>query len=1224
MKKLLVFTLVLLLSLSSSGVSVLASVQSSTGSLTGTVSSPDGVISGATVTVRDNQTGGERKFVTGDDGVFTAPLLQVGTYTVTVAATGFKTFSASDVKVDVGKTYSLNVTMEIGQVTETVTVNAGADIINATSAELSNTVTTRQIQELPLNGRNPLALVALQAGTSSNGAQTTVINGQQSSFTNITRDGINVQDNFIRSNAVDFIPDRPNVDDVGEFTIVTQNAGAELGYGSSQIQLVTPRGSNAFHGAAYIYNRNSKFAANDFFRNSAGRDDNGNPILDRPFLNRNQFGGRIGGPILKEKLFFFGSYEGFRLRQSTTNPVTRTILLPQAREGIFTYIDNAGQRRTLDVLQAAGLSADPTVASRILANVPTSGNFDGAGDGINTTGFRLSRKQNQDREAYTTRFDYELNQDNGISGTYSYRKEDLMRPDVDNGGYTDVPFGFQDAHTHFLALAYRQNFSSRFTNEVRGGFQTSNPAFGSSGENVEFFLGVPLISSPESTFRNQGRDTGIYNIQDNAFIAWGSHALKFGGQLQVFRVTSNNAAGNIPTYTLGVNVNTPQLAANQFPGGISTAQRNAANSLLALLAGIVTSGSQTFNITSIDSGFVDGATQIRKLHYEQMSLYAADQWRISPQLTLNYGLRYELFTALRNPERLALEPVIPAGSNVIDTILNPVGMTDFVGTNNGGSKFFNADKDNFAPIVSIAWSPSFRNRFLGAIFPDNGRTVLRGGYRMSYVNDEFVRGADNALIGNPGLTATSGALNPNTGTTALNARLGALPSIPVPVFTGGRTFEQNNLLSGRFGTVFAINPDIQTPRIHEYNISFEREIGFQTAVEIRYVGGRSDNLIRGVDLNQVDIRNNGFLEDFIRARNNLLRFGNPACPDTSTGCQRLTVFPNLGSGGLLNNATVRGLLSGGLAADLAITYITNNLAGTVPFLANPNAGAVDILDNLARYRYNSLQAEIRRRFASGFYFQANYTFQKTLSDAFDSGTGQTNFSGRLDNEAPELEYSRASYDTAHVFNLNTIYELPFGQSKRFLNSGGLMDRLVGGWTLTTIMRVSTGSPISIVDVDGTLNRAARAAGQTAFTNLTKDQIKGLIGVFKTPCGIFYINPSVINLNQSDCTGTGRAAEGLDGGTFDGQVFFDNSPGRTGNLERYFIDGPNFFNIDASVIKNIRLKEDMRIQLRAEAFNLFNRANFFLGQNQDINSTSFFQIGSTFGPRILQFVGRFEF
>jgi hypothetical protein len=272
---------------------VLGLAQSSTGSLVGTVSGPDGVIVGASVVVVDNQTGKERTLVTSDEGTFNLSQLEVGNYTVKVTAPGFKTYTATDLKIDVGKQYSLNVVLEVGAITEAVTISAGADLVHGTSAELSNTVSSRQIQELPLNGRNPLALVALQAGTSSNGAQTTVINGQQSSFTNITRDGINVQDNFIRSNAVDFIPDRPNADDTGEFTIVTQNAGAEQGYGSSQIQLVTPRGSMSFT-AGYLYNRNSKLAANDFFRNAAGRDANGNPLLARPFLNRNQFGGRMG------------------------------------------------------------------------------------------------------------------------------------------------------------------------------------------------------------------------------------------------------------------------------------------------------------------------------------------------------------------------------------------------------------------------------------------------------------------------------------------------------------------------------------------------------------------------------------------------------------------------------------------------------------------------------------------------------------------------------------------------------------------------------------------------------------------------------------------------------------------------------------------------------------------------------------------------------------------
>ncbi|GIU82785.1 MAG: hypothetical protein KatS3mg006_1849 [Pyrinomonadaceae bacterium] len=266
---------------------LLGLAQSNTGNLTVNVSDPSGVIPGATVVVTDNATGRERTFVTGGDGSVAIPNLDVGSYTVRVTAQGRKTGVYNDVKIEVGKTYVLNVSLELGPITDEVVVTAGNELINSATGEVSRTITAREIIELPLNGRNPLALIGLQAGTSQNGATNTVINGQRVSFTNITRDGLNVQDNFIRANATDFVPDRPNVDDVEEFTIVNQNAGAEYGYGASQVSIVTPRGGNTFTGALYIYNRNSKFAANSFF-NNLNR-------IPRPFLNRNQFGGRIGG-----------------------------------------------------------------------------------------------------------------------------------------------------------------------------------------------------------------------------------------------------------------------------------------------------------------------------------------------------------------------------------------------------------------------------------------------------------------------------------------------------------------------------------------------------------------------------------------------------------------------------------------------------------------------------------------------------------------------------------------------------------------------------------------------------------------------------------------------------------------------------------------------------------------------------------------------------------------
>lgn len=1207
----------ILLTLTLFTVSVLA--QSNTGRLVGTVSGPDGVIPGATIVITDNQTNKERTITASGDGSFSVAQLEVGTYTVKITAPGFKTFTATDLKIDVGQEYSLPATLEVGGVNESVTVVAGADVINSANGEISNTVSSRQIKELPLNGRNPLNLITLQAGTASNGATNTTINGQRSSFTNITRDGLNIQDNFIRSNATDFAPERPSVDNTGEFTLTTQNAGADKGYGASQVELVTPRGQNPFHGTAFLFNRNSKFAANSFFRNLSG--------TPKPFLNRNQFGGTISGPIIRNKLFFFGYYEGLRLRTSSFQ--TRTILTPSARQGVFTYRDNAGATRTVNLFSllpaSAGITGiDPTINSRILANVPTAGNLTTVGDQLNTTGYGFNQLANTDRNAYTTRIDYELNAKNVINGVFTYTKENNLRPDVDSpNGFTQTPITVQPSNNKFLALAYRFTPTGALTNELRGGLFYSRPVFNRVPALPSFFIGVPLISSPEVNFEQQGRFTKYYNIQDNAEYTHGNHSFRFGGQGQFFKINPFGpgafGSSTIPTFNLGTNTNTPTFAASQFPGGISSTQLATANSLLALLGGIVSNGNLTFNATSQSSGFVSGAPPKRNLNYANDSFYVADQWRVRPNLTLNLGLRYEIFTGLREPNGLAIEPVITDLNNPVASILNPNGTYNFVGTNVGNKQFFKTDKNNFAPIFSFAYSPGFKNRMLSSVFGGEG-TVIRGGFRLSYVNDEFVRAADNALIGNAGLSQTVNAVT-STGSVNLNARLNALPTFTAPTFQVPRTFAQNNALAGNFGTVFAINPHLQAPRTTEYNFGIQRSIGFKSALEIRYVGGKSDNLARARDFNQVNILSNGFLADFNRARQNLLLTGNPAC--TTAGCQTLTVFPQIEAGGLLGNNTIRNLIRAGQPGQLAFTYISSQFGGSSQlFLANPNSGVVDYLSNDGKYRYNSLQVEVRRRFSEGLLFQANYTFQKTLTNA--PGVGQTRFDPLLNNAQPELEYARADYDQTHVFNFNSVYELPFGKGKRFLNSGGIADRIFGDFRISSIVRLGTGAPVTIIDPSGTLNRAGRSGRQTAVSSLTKQQIKELFHIRKMPNGVFFItDPTIIN-------STGRAAEGFGTTPFNGQVFFNAAPGQTGNLERAFINGPKIFTIDASIAKKIPLdfiKEGMSFQIQADAFNLLNRANFFVGQfsTLNINSTTFGKVTSlTTDPRIIQLSGRFSF
>ena len=279
--KRLIFTLIV-----SCLIPVAALAQSSTGNLVGTVSDASGVIPNATVVIKDNATGKEKTVQTSGQGGFTVPSLDVGTYTVTVTSAGHKTHVSTDVKIEVGKEYSLPVAMEVGDVKENVTVVAGADVINNTNAELATNIGPRQLLELPLLTRNPLALILTSSGAASNPSQNTSINGQRTSSTNIVRDGININDNFIRSNATDFAPQRPSVDDIGEFTISSQNA-ADAGFGAAQLTLATPRGSNGFHGAVF-----ETFRDNAVGLRARSRSD-GNTAAK---LIRNEYGGWAGGP----------------------------------------------------------------------------------------------------------------------------------------------------------------------------------------------------------------------------------------------------------------------------------------------------------------------------------------------------------------------------------------------------------------------------------------------------------------------------------------------------------------------------------------------------------------------------------------------------------------------------------------------------------------------------------------------------------------------------------------------------------------------------------------------------------------------------------------------------------------------------------------------------------------------------------------------------------------
>ena len=1264
--------------------------QSTTGKIVGSVSAPAdaGAIPGATIVVTDNQTGRERTVTSGEDGTFEVQQLEFGVYTVKITAGGYKTFTATELKIDAGRDYPLPVQLEVGLATEEVTVTAGAEQVNSTTGELSSTVSPQQIRELPLNGRNPLSLLNLQAGVNPTSNS---INGQRSSSVNYTRDGLNVQDNFIRSGG--FVADQPSVDNTGEFTVITQNAGAELGSGSTQVQLVTPRGGADYHGALYIFNRNSEFAANTFFNNTNVNPATGQGVA-RPFLNRNEFGGSIsgptpffnfgeGGPVFdKNKAFFFFNYEGFRLaNQVVTGQLTT--LLPQARNGTFTYTDTGGVQRTINVLTGAGLNltpaanqtifnnaggvlgVSPVIQRRVLDLLPNSGN--GVLTGTNfLQNLTLLRSNPEERNGYTGRFDYDINNRNTLN--LVFRRNNIIdaRTDI-AAGFSSGTFADQGGPTTFFAAAYQMTPTNSFSNEVRGGFQTSKPFFNGNNIPTDFLLGLPLITNPEASFRSQGRNTEYYNIQDNAVYSIGSHSIRFGGQLQTYSVEALNDAGTTPTFNISstANTQTPGFTSALFPGPISATDLARANSLRYLLAGVVGSGAVTANLTDLTQGFVVGQRSVRNLEYKLYSAYVSDQWRARQNLTLNFGLRYELYTPLNDPSGLYLEPRVTNFDNPVADIFNPNGVYQLVGGNAGKpGDFFKPDKNNFGPNFSFAYTPNFEKGLFSNLL-SNG-TVIRGGFRVNYNNDEYIRSSDNANLNNSGLGSQAVNARNAAGLTTLRATLSPvagfdpLPTnFPAPsVGTFPRPFSANNGAAfGFFGTVSLIDPDLQVQKSYEYNLGIQRDLGADTILEIRYVGGKSDELIRSIDINQLNIRDNGFLADFQRAQQNcrlqgatlpgtgdpLFRCTNASFNAAIPGSQALPIFAQLTGGGLLNNATILSFIQQGIPGELALLYIGNNLAGAqnnlqtaaVGFRANPSGGVINFTTNGGKYRYNSLQTEVRRRFSNGFAFQANYTFQKILADVVDDGQARVN--PFLDNANPGLDFGRPDYDRTHTFNGNFIYELPFGKGKRFFNDSGIVNTIFGGLQFTSVINLSSGVPLGVLDPRGTLNRTGRSGRQSATSSLTTQEIKDLTGVFVTPNGVFAINPSVlfaqgsngqrIDLTQPLPAGVTitsiRGASAIDQAPFAGQVFFLNPAGSTGNLPRNFINGPKYINVDIGLSKNIRFTESIRLQLRGEAFNVFNRANFFVG-DFNVSSTSFGRITANYAPRIIQFGARFDF
>ena len=1188
-----------------------AFAQGTLGRLAGTVlDSSGGALPGATVAITNNETNRSQAVDTNESGAFLFSQLPVGTYKVTITLTGFRTATYPSVPINVNQEYSLTARLEIGQKTETIEVAATSPLVRTTTPEVSRTIEQRQVLDLPIVNRDMTNLIRLMPGVPGVSTRmNTGINGGRPTWTQVTQDGINIQDNFIRTNSLDFLPNRPTSDNVAEFTITTSVQGAEAAGGASAVRMVTPSGANRFSGSVFWQNRDNALAANSFFNNKSG--------VPKPKLEQNQFGGRLGGPLVKDKIFFFAQYEGFRRTQAGAQ--NQTIAAnPDLFQGVWRYARTSdGQIGSINILQAVGATLDPSLQTDLFGKIPDSTNVNNYDRGdskadriLNTAAFRWDQERLTQRNYFVGRLDIEASPKHHFELVGTFFKETDDRPDLDLiSGPGERPLAYTESPVKRFVGAWRWSPSYRLNNELRVGanlapvkFQVvegANPTLRFAGQN----LNLPLtLMNPQISFFPQGRNTNTYQVTDNANLVRGNHSLQLGASYSRIHVNPYNYEGTVPTVTWGFSAAAPpsaQLSSAMFPGGISAADLASANTMLSMLTGTVSAVARTFQVEDQTSGFVAGIPNNRNYTLNNIAAYVQDSWRVKPNFTVRAGLKWEYYSPVSEDDNLGFFPQLN-GQSYEEVLRDPTATISFV-----DGALWKADRNNFGPTVGFAWD----------VFKD-GKTGVTGGYSLTYVNEEGVTVATNSLGANAGLATAStlSSLYANYGT--------GVPEIPTPAFKSVRTLPDQMALSAT-APMGIVDPNIQQPRVHQVSVGVARELPWSLAAEVRYVGSFGRDIWRGIDMNQIVVPQ-AFQDDFLRARGNgyaAVAAGgafdptyNPSVP----GSVPLTVLPQYG---LLTTSAVRTFIQQNESAGLADYYVTQRRAGALAaFYPNPGIYEARAVKNDGWQNYNALQIELRRQYRGGVYFGVNYSLSRATANS-TGGTSQSRFEPYLDNNRPELDSGRSAYNITHIINANFIFDLPFGKGRRWLDKGGVVDAVLGGWQLSGIVNWQSGSPLGIYSTRGTFNRANRSAVNAALTSLSVEEISKLFGIFKTPDGnIYWIDPKVI--------GTDGRAVGADNlnntAGFDGQVFFNPVAGQVGTLPILAFDAPNVWQVNAALSKRFRTWGRSSLEFRVEAFNLFNSVSFYTG-DFNVNSTTFGRLTSTaVGARVVQLTARVDF
>jgi hypothetical protein len=1184
-----------------------------------------GLVPGVTIALT-GVTGAVKTTVTNDVGVYQFLQLAPGTYSIKAELKGFKTATVDKIDLLVDTPFVLNLKLEVGQISETVTVEASAIKLNTIDATLGNAFEGIKVISLPLESRNVANLLSIQAGVTQDG----YVTGSRSDQSNLTLDGIDVNDQQTGGAFQTIL--RVNPDSLQEFRVTTSSANASQGRSSGgQVSLITKSGTNEFHGSLYEYHRNTITTANDFFNNSTV-DPNTGKTLPRPKLIRNLFGGSIGGPIKKDRVFFFYNYEG--RRDAHEIPVSHEVPLPSLGQGIVKYENSAGGITVLSPTDikalfpgTGGINPLAVAALRNAAQKYTY-NDTTIGDGLNVGGHRFNAPVPVRQNGHTVNLTFNLNS----AATHILSVRGNYQHDWEAGApyWPDTPGTDRWSHPYGFAANYTWTVSPKLVNTFR--FGLTRMAFTQQGDSQLNAIRFRFVYWPANYDRTLSRVTPVWNFVDD--VAWvkGNHTFQFGANMRIIR-NERNSFGN--SYDAAVanpsfyeNSGDVLLEPFNDVGSGSTGLRDA----LCAVIGRYSQYTGSYNYEKGGNLIPWGSAVSRAFGTEEYEFYSMDTWRVHSDLTLTLGLRYSLNRPVYETNGIQVKPNVSLGGYLakrIESAAKGVPYNDTISINlagpvNNGAPYYDFEKLNFGPRAGFAWQPSFDNKFLQALFGKGKKSVIRGGFAMSYdhIGSQLAVSFDlNSTLGysmSQTIAANTYNVTDNPGPlfTGLNQDVRTLPRIVIPPKL---TFPLTTPADEDQRIEQSLDDTMTTPKNYSWNFSIGREFKGGLTIEASYVGRMARNLLATRDImqlnNLVDAKSG---MDWYTAANLLydLRAKGTPVEQVKPIPYFENLFPNYrrrSQPTATQSIFTRVSRDWSDTPDWTYVQLTIDDAGIYPnAFFQPQYAALSAWSTVAYSDYHAATLTVRERFKESLSLEMNYTFSKSIDNASGLQTSTAYSSAGFITNALRPDDNRAvsDFDLTHIINGSLSWKLPIGKGRTFMNSvHPALNQIIGGWELTHIFRWNSGLPES-APYDAAIwatNWNAQSWGQ---------RIREL---------------------QASPTKSGDHPNFFADPEYAYQSFQNARPGATGDRNIFRRDG--YFALDLGLHKSFALpwKEGHRLQFRWEVFNLTNTQRLAgpygstAGYGLDLDPylytppAEFGRITETQGsPRVMQFALRFDF